>query len=56
MCNHLNIKTELKNHASYIKIWLSLLQENDFLEAVKNATKVIDYFLVEKKLEIKKVA
>jgi antirestriction protein ArdC len=56
MCNHLNIKTELKNHASYIKSWLSLLEENDFLDAVKNATKVIDYFLVDQESEIKKVA
>ncbi|GGG04747.1 MULTISPECIES: ArdC family protein [Cysteiniphilum] len=42
---HFGIKTDLQNHASYIDSWLRNLTDEDFNEAVRQSTKVLNYLL-----------
>ncbi|WP_440682897.1 ArdC family protein [Cysteiniphilum halobium] len=42
---HFGIKTDLQNHASYIDNWLTNLTDEDFNEAVRHSTKVLNYLL-----------
>ncbi len=42
---HFGIKTDLQNHASYIDNWLTNLTDEDFNEAVRQSTKVLNYLL-----------
>ncbi|WP_440998315.1 ArdC family protein [Cysteiniphilum litorale] len=42
---HFGIKTDLQNHASYIDSWLTNLTDEDFNEAVRQSTKVLNYLL-----------
>ena len=45
---HFGIKIDLQNHASYIDSWLTNLTDEDFSEAVRQSTKVLNYLLGER--------
>ncbi|GGF91362.1 MULTISPECIES: ArdC family protein [Cysteiniphilum] len=42
---HFGIKTDLQHHACYIDAWLTNLTDEDFNEAVRQSTKVLNYLL-----------
>jgi len=57
LMKHFGINGEVKNHASYIESWLTLLTDEDYQEAVKQSSKVISYLLnVSEQANYEKVA
>ncbi|WP_116964241.1 ArdC family protein [Fastidiosibacter lacustris] len=45
LLKHFGINGEIKNHEKYIESWLSLLTDDDYMEAVKCCVKVFSFLL-----------